>query len=47
MYGLPQAGKIADDKLKPHLAKLDTSQHPSPQIYGGTKLAPFNFTVSE
>ena len=83
MYGLPQAGKIENDKLKLHLAKfgyepapitpgiwhpqfwtntistiekklqminlsyiwpsLDTSQHQSPQVYGGTKLTPFNF----
>ena len=42
MYGLPQAGIIANDKLKLHLS-LDTSQHPSPQVYGGTKLAPCNF----
>ena len=43
MYGIPQAGKIANDKLKLHLACLDTSQHPSPQVYGGTEFPPFNF----
>ena len=43
MYGLLQAGKIANDKLSYIWPCLNTSQNPSPQVYGGTKLAPFNF----
>ena len=43
MYGLPQAGKMQMINLSYIRPILDTSQHPSPQVYGGTKLAPFNF----
>ena len=48
MYGLPQSGKIANDKLKLNLVQFGyepapINHHPSPQVYGGTKLAPFNF----
>ena len=52
MYGLPQAGKIVNNKLKLYLAKFEykpapITHHPSPQVYGGTKLAPLQFfTVS-
>ena len=43
MYGLPQAGKISNDKPKLHLAKFGYEPAPITQVYGGNKLAPFNF----
>ena len=43
MYGLPQAGKFSNDRLSYILPSFDTSQHASPQVYGGTKTAPSNF----
>ena len=42
MYGIPQAGKMEMINLSYICPSLDTSQNPSPQVYGGTKIAPFN-----
>ena len=43
MYGLTQAVKIANDKLKKIWPNLAISQHPSRQACGGTKQVYFNF----
>ena len=45
VYGLPHAGKISNDDLRCIQPSLDTSQHPSPQVHGGTKLPPLQFSL--
>ena len=41
--GYPRQEKFQIINLSYICPSLDTSQHPSPQVYEGTKLAPFNF----
>ena len=43
MYELPQAGKLQMINLSYTWPNLYTSHHPSPQVYGGTKIYHFNF----
>ena len=41
--GYTRQAKLQMINLSYIWTSLDTSQHPSPQVYGGTKIAPFNF----
>ena len=41
--GYPRQAKLQIINLSYICPILDTSQHPSPQVYGGTKLAQLNF----
>ena len=41
--GYPRQEKLQMINLSYIWPSLDTSQHPSTQVYGGTKLATFNF----